>query len=193
MDDLEWVTNWASDWDRVLSITVSSVVFYLFVVLLVRVMGKRVTAQMNSFDWIITVAVGSLVASGILLRDVAVADAVTAIVVLALCQWAMTWMSMKSAHFSDIVKPVPRLLVHKGEYLESAMRAERVTKSEVNVALRAEGFTDVADANWVILETNGQLTVVPRQDVEFKQAELMDEVFSDVDKSAVSGQDETGG
>lgn len=193
MDDLEWVTNWASDWDRVLSITVSSVVFYLFVVLLVRVMGKRVTAQMNSFDWIITVAVGSLVASGILLEDVSLADAAVAIVALSLCQWAMTWMSIKSAYFSDIVKPVPRLLVHRGEYLESAMRAERVTKSEVNVALRAEGFTDVADANWVILEANGQLTVVPRQDVKFKQAGLMDEVFSDVDKSAASGQDETGG
>jgi uncharacterized membrane protein YcaP (DUF421 family) len=193
MDELEWITNWAAGWDRVISIAVSSVVFYLIVVLLVRLMGKRVTAQMNSFDWIITVAVGSLVASGILLEDVAITDATTAIAALALCQWVMTWMAMKSAKFSNFVKPVPRLLVHKGEYLESAMHAERITKSEVNVALRKKGFTDVRDANWVILETNGEMTVVPRQSTKFREAGLMDEVYSDVDPSAVSGQDKTDG
>ncbi len=166
-------STWISSWDRMLSIAFSSVAFYLLVVILVRLMGKRVTAQMNSFDWIITVAVGSLLASGILLEDVSIADGALAVLILAACQWAMTKLSVRSQRFEDAVKPRPRLLVHKGAYLRDAMDAERISKSEVDAALREKGYSSLADVNWVILETNGMMSVVSRRSQTLEEADLM--------------------
>ncbi len=85
--------NIFADSERNLSIIASSLYFYVLVVALVRLMGKRTTAQMNNFDWIINVAVGSLVASGILFKNVPVMGATAAILTIAICQWLLTWLS----------------------------------------------------------------------------------------------------
>lgn len=173
MSDL---STWFTSWDRLESIAVSSVALYVLIVVLVRVMGKRVTGQMNSFDWIITVAVGSLLASGILQNSVSVSDAALAIGILAACQWLMTKASVRSQRFEKLVKPAPRLLVHKGAYLDAQMEHERVTRAEVDAALREQGHASIDEVNWVVLETDGTMSVVPRMAVPLDKAGLMRQV-----------------
>ncbi len=182
------ISIWFSSWDRLESIAVSSLVFYVLIVTLVRVVGKRVTAQMNSFDWIITVAVGSLLASGILQKSVSIADATLAIVLLAACQWVMTKLSVHSQRFEKLVKPAPRLLVHKGAYLHREMARERISRAEVDSALRHSGHTSISDVNWVILETDGTMSVVPREKIALSQADLMQQVAGKVE-GADTGHD----
>ena len=172
-DDIQ---TWFSSWDRLWSVGQSAAFFFVFIILVVRVLGKRVTAQMNNFDWIITVAVGSLAASGVLLKNVSIADAAVAIAVIGALQWGATWATMRFDGFARILKPSPRLLVHKGEILHGALKRERVTPHEVAAALRAQGYTDLADANWVILETNGEMTVIPRQAEGLRRADLLQDV-----------------
>jgi uncharacterized membrane protein YcaP (DUF421 family) len=169
------ISTWFSSWGHLQSIAISSVVFYLFAVVLVRFMGKRVTAQMNSFDWIITVAVGSLLASAILLKEVAIADGALAALILAGCQWVMTKMSVKSQGFENTVKPTPRLLVHDGAYLHEEMDAERISKAEVDAALREKGYSSIEDVKWVILETNGMMSVISRNGQSLEDANLLDQ------------------
>ena len=60
MDQAQDVIGWFESWDRLQNVAIAAVFFYAFIVLLVRVLGKRTTSQMNNFDWIITIAVGSL-------------------------------------------------------------------------------------------------------------------------------------
>lgn len=86
----EEVNVW-SGWTRLAEVSANAFLFYVLIVVMVRVVGKRTTSELNNFDWIINVAVGSLAASGILLRNVATLDAVAAIVVLAACQFLTTW------------------------------------------------------------------------------------------------------
>ena len=166
------------DWERLLSTAISSGVFFVLIVVLVRLAGKRITSQMTNFDWIVTVAIGSLASSGILLENVPMSDAIAAIVVLAAMQWLTTYLTVKSDGFAKVVRPAPRLLTHKGEYLEDAMLKERVTKEEIDAALRAEGHMSVEGANWVILEPNGVLTVIPRQDRNLKDGDLLADVVA---------------
>ncbi len=162
---------------RLWSIFVSAIFFFVFIVILVQIVGKRTTSQLNNFDWIINITVGSLAASGILLRDVHLFDAGLAIVVLASLQMLTTWSVMRSELASKIVKAQPVLLTHKGEFLREAMLKERISEEEIFSALRSHGMNEAADANWIILETNGELTVIPRDDATIAEVGTMKSVL----------------
>ena len=167
---------WFDSFTRLGEIAIASVFFWLLIIVLIRLSGKRTTSQMNNFDWIITVAVGSLAASGILLEDVTIADATAAIVMLGLLQFALTWLVVRSDRLTKVVKAEPTLLTHKGEYLKDAMLRERITKSEVDAALRENGIAEPEGAQWVVLETDGTLSVIPKQDSGWDDAATLEGV-----------------
>ena len=157
-------------------IAVSALLFYFLILAMVRVVGKRSTAQFNSFDWIINITVGSLAASGILLRNVPFHNAAAAIVVIMLGQFILTKLVLRFDWVARMVKARPTLLTHKGRYLEQAMEKTRVSREEIRARLRAEGLIDIDDTNWVVLETDGSLTVIPVQDAGFDKVSVLDEV-----------------
>ena len=159
-----------------MEISANALLFYILIIVMVRVVGKRTTSEFNNFDWIINVAVGSLAASGILLRNVASVDAIAAIVVLAACQFVTAKLVMRSDDVANVVKAEPTLLTHKSEYLRDAMARTRISEEEIKTALRAAGIMANADANWVVLETNGTMSVIPRQDVAWNDADALSDV-----------------
>ena len=164
--------NLWSGWPRMVEVGGNAFLFYVLIVVMVRLVGKRTTSELNNFDWIINVTIGSLAASGILLKNVATADAIMAIAVLAACQFVTTMVVQRSRKAADIVKAEPTLLTHKGE----AMERTRISEEEIRAALRQKGITENAGANWVVLETNGQLSVIPRQDARWDEAEALSDV-----------------
>ena len=90
------VLNIWSGWPRIVEIAGNAFLFYALIIVMVRMVGKRTTSELNNFDWIINVMIGSLAASGVLLRNVATADAIAAIVVLAACQYITTKLVQRS-------------------------------------------------------------------------------------------------
>ena len=162
--------NLWSGWPRMVEVGGNALLFYVLIVVMVRLVGKRTTSELNNFDWIINVTIGSLAASGILLKNVATADAIAAIAVLAACQFVTTMVVQRSRKAADVVKAEPTLLTHKGRYLREAMERTRISEEEIRAALRQKGITENAGANWVVLETNGQLSVIPRQDARWDEA-----------------------
>lgn len=170
----EW--KWWSDWDRLLEVALSAVLFYVLIVALVRVMGKRTTAQLNNFDWIINVAVGSLAASGMLLEDIATLDAAAAILALTVCQYLLTRLVRVSPAISRMVRAEPTLLYHKGRFIEPALRRTRIAESEVTAALRHHGVAETSSADWVVLETDGELSVITGSSLDIAEADTMHDV-----------------
>ncbi|MGB3738624.1 MAG: YetF domain-containing protein [Pontixanthobacter sp.] len=164
---------WFSDWTTLGEIALTCVLFFALIVALTLVSGKRTTGQMNNFDWIVTVVVGSLAASGILLDNVTVIDAGFAIFAILACQYALTWLSVRSETVTKLIKDEPTLLVNQGEYLKDAMLRTRVTESEVKAALRGRGLAKLEDVNWVILETEGTLSVIAKKDVPWGDARIL--------------------
>lgn len=134
---------------------------YAVIVLFIRASGKRSLSQMNSFDWIVTVALGSIVASGVLLKDVTLAETGLAIGVFLALQYALTSLSSRSEAVSHFVKATPILLIRDGVYLEDAMRSERIAKDELLAAVRQHGLASVEEVGWAILETNAKISVIP--------------------------------
>ena len=136
---------------------------YAALVGVLRITGKRTLSKMNAFDLIVTVALGSTLATVLLSKDVALAEGVAAFLLLAGAQYAVTWMSLRSDRFRRWIKAEPRALLRDGRLLADALRAERVTPDEVEAAIRAAGHADAAAIELVMLETDGSMSVIPRK------------------------------
>ena len=135
---------------------------YFTLLVLLRLTGKRTLSKLNAFDLVVTVALGSTLATILLSADVSLAQGVLALALLVGLQFAITWTTVRAGWVRAIVTGEPSLLMHRGEPLPSALRRTRVTESELRAALRGAGFADGQDAEAVILETDGSLSVVRR-------------------------------
>lgn len=135
---------------------------YVLLVLLLRVSGKRTLTKLNAFDLVVTVALGSTLATVLLSKDIALADGVLAFALLIFLQLAVTWLSVRSQTFSRLVKAEPRLIFHQGRFLPEALRAERLAEGEILQALRTQGVASPGQVAAVVLETDGSLSVLQK-------------------------------
>ncbi len=133
---------------------------YVALVLLLRVSGKRTLSKMNAFDLVVTVALGSTLASVLLSKDVALAEGVVAFALLIALQFAIAWLSVRSSTGGQLVKAEPALLVHRGRLLRQALRRERVVEAEVLAAVREQGLAALEDVEAVVLETDSTFSVL---------------------------------
>lgn len=136
------------------------VLAYLALVFLLRVSGKRTLSKMNAFDLVVTVALGSTLATVLLSKSVALANGVLAFALLIGLQFAITWLSVRSSAVRNFVKAEPTLLLHRGRFLRGAMKLERVTEAEILAALRGQGIVAVEEVEAVVLETDSSFSVV---------------------------------
>lgn len=141
---------------------------YFALVLLLRVSGKQTLSKLNAFNLIVTVALGSTLATVLLSKSVPLLEGLTALIVLASLQYVVAFLSVRSKWFSDLVKSEPTLLLRNGDYLDQALRSQRVTRSEIDAALRQCGIAEPAGAQAVILETDGSMSVVKQRDIEVR-------------------------
>ncbi|QQM30860.1 DUF421 domain-containing protein [Martelella lutilitoris] len=134
---------------------------YVALVLMLRVSGQRTLSKLNAFDLVVTVALGSVLATVMLSRSVPLAEGVTALALLIVLQFAITWMSVRFPVVDRLVKSEPALVLSDGKFLKRAMLRQRLTEDEVRAAVRASGEDDLDAIAAVILETDGSLSVIP--------------------------------
>lgn len=148
------------DWMRLPHIALMSFFTYASLVVLLRVSGKRTLSKMNAFDFVVTVAMGSLLATVVMSKDISLLEGITGFAMLIFLQLAVTFLSVRSTLASRVVKSEPRLLLRNGKFLRQALRSERVTEDEVRAAVRAEGIADLQSVSAVILETDASFSVI---------------------------------
>ena len=151
-------------WSGLVRTALVGVLAYVALVVLLRVSGKRTLSKMNAFDLVVTVALGSTLATIVLSQDVALLEGIVAFAILIGMQFLIAWLSVRSSTVSRLVKAEPRLLVYDGHLLHSAMRAERVVEAEVLAAVRQQGIAALDAVAAVVLETDGSFTVIPQAD-----------------------------
>lgn len=133
---------------------------YAGLVALLRATGKRTLSKMNAFDLVVTVALGSTLASSLLSAEVTLSESLTAFALLCFLQYAVAWLSVRSLRFQRVIKAEPSLLVFRGRMLPARLKAERVAEAEILAGLRAEGVPRLEDAHAVVLETDGSFSVI---------------------------------
>jgi uncharacterized membrane protein YcaP (DUF421 family) len=134
---------------------------YVGLVILLRGTGKRTLSKMNAFDLVVTVALGSTLATILLDRTVPLVDGLIAFSLLVCLQYLITWLSVRSLIVQRLVKSEPTVLAKDGRLLQEAMLRTRVTRAEIDAALRDHGVDDLSCSKLVVLETDGTMSVVP--------------------------------
>ncbi|RVP95919.1 DUF421 domain-containing protein [Sinorhizobium meliloti] len=147
-------------WESLLRIIIVGSAAYAFLVVVLRVSGKRTLSKMNAFDLVITVALGSTLATVLMDRSVPLADGAIGLALLVGLQFSITWLSVRSKWVREMVKSEPTLLVRNGVCLDDAMQSQRITREEIDAAVRQYGLVTVEEAACVMLETDGSLSVV---------------------------------
>ena len=143
-----------------LSTLVTGIIAYIAIIFLLRISGKRTLAKWNSFDFVVTIAFGSVLASILLSTKDTFGQGIFAFALLVVFQYIITWIAVRSSWVQKLIKAEPALLLHKGQFQKDVMKRERVAEGEVLAALRTNGISAVEDADAVVLETDGSFSVI---------------------------------
>ncbi len=157
---MNWMDMLFQGWSGLARTAVVAVLAYVGLVLFLRISGKRTLSKLNAFDLVVTVALGSILATTLLNKDVALAEGLVALASLIALQFLVTWSSVRFRWLREGVRSEPAVLVRDGRPLPEVLRRERVTEDEATSAVRDAGGRTLAEAEVVILESDGSLTAV---------------------------------
>lgn len=153
-------------WSGVLDTLIVGILSYIGTIVLLRLSGKRTLSKWNSFDFVVTIAFGSILASALLSDKTRFVQAMVSIGILVLLQFIITWLAVRSGAIQALIKSEPSLLLFKGEMIDKTLKKQRVAEGEILAAIRLSGHSNIDDIDAVILETDGSFSVVENVDIE---------------------------
>ncbi|WP_033542374.1 DUF421 domain-containing protein [Planococcus sp. CAU13] len=147
-------------WDSFVRIVTVGFLAYVGLIFFLRISGKRTLTKLNAFDLVVTVALGSTLATILLDSNISLLEGLTAFALLIAMQYAITFFALRSDGFNKIIKSEPRLLYLNGNFLTDAMKKERINKVEILQAVRNQGKGSMEEVQAVVLETDGSMSVI---------------------------------
>ena len=151
---------WFDSWNDVLRIVLVGASAYVLLVLILRTSGKRTLAKLNAFDFVVTVALGSTLATVLLDSRTSLADGLVALWLLVFLQLVVAVLTTRLPRLREAVTTAPAILLLHGEVRPEAMRRNRVSDEELRQAVRGAGAGDLASIAAVVLETDGTMSVI---------------------------------
>lgn len=152
--------------DDIVRLLITAPVVYLLIIFYIRILGKRSTSQLNNFDWIVTVSVGSIVASTVIIKDISIIEGGLSILILMVLQFIVTKIMFGNEKIREVIKSTPQLLLFEGEFIHENMKNERILKPEVYAAIRQKGLKSIKQIYAVVLESNSKISVIPNENSE---------------------------
>lgn len=149
-------------WQSIVRTLIITILAYVTMIFLLRSSGKRTLSKMNAFDFVVTISLGSALATVALNKNVALADGVLAFLLLIILQLVITWLSVRFRKVKRVITSKPTLLLYDGEILEDVMKKERITIEEIYLSAREKGIANLEDIRAIVLETTGEITVMPK-------------------------------
>ena len=139
----------------------------IWTILLARIVGLRSFSKMTAFDFVTTIATGSLIATAATRSDLSeYIQSLTAIGGVFLVQWLLAKARLSSDVFQSLIRNKPILLMKDGEFIDAAMAATRVSRSSIMEKLRAANVSSTSQVKAVVLETTGNISVMQREDFD---------------------------
>ncbi|SHI40859.1 DUF421 domain-containing protein [Pseudozobellia thermophila] len=144
----------------ILKITFAGLAIYAYIILITRMAGKRTFAKMGSFDFAITIAMGSILADAVNKPSGSFMPALISLGLLALLQVVFAKLRTKSSVFEHTVTNTPVLLMRDGQIYEENLKKCLVTKSDLMAKLREANVLQFSEVKAVVFETTGDISVL---------------------------------
>jgi len=164
-------------WNALGGICLSALGIYVAVILMTRICGKRSFSKMSSFDFAMTVAVGSIIATTVLSKSVSLMDGVVGLISVYLLQIGAA-LVRRNDSVKKIMDNTPLLLMDGSKILDENLKKGRVTKSDLRAKLREANVTELSEVKAVIFETTGDISVLHKSHQRPVEDFLMEDVIN---------------
>jgi uncharacterized membrane protein YcaP (DUF421 family) len=136
---------------------------YLFLILMVRIVGRRPGKQLIPFEFVLIFYLGGLTLTGMVGRDAPFANAVTEILTVALLHYILSYLRYRFAAVARLLDGTPLVIIKNGDWQPEAVREARIRPEDVEAAARAGGVTTLEKIDDAVLERNGAISVFPKE------------------------------
>lgn len=136
---------------------------YFGLLILLRISGKRTLAQLNAFDFVITIAIGSTLGRLITAKGVSLAESVTAFLTLICLQYLVSWLTVRSSAFNNLVTASPSLLYFRGQFLRKTMQQQRITQAQLLAVVRGNRIGSLEAVEAIVMESAGTIAVIKKE------------------------------
>lgn len=141
---------------------IRTVILYILVVIILRLMGKRQVGEMEPFELVIAIMVSELAALPMQDIRIPLIHGVIPIVTLLIVQLTITLLEMKSEKASAIITGTPSIIIKNGEINIQELKNQRLSYDDLIEEIRLNGYFNISDIQYAILETSGQISVMPK-------------------------------
>jgi uncharacterized membrane protein YcaP (DUF421 family) len=146
-----------------MDIVVRAFVAYVFILFLMRVVGRRELSSMEPSDIILLVVIGDLVQNGVTQSDDSVTGVVLAAGTIGSLATLTAFLTYRFRRIRNVVEGEPVILVENGETIDRNLRNERLTLDEVMEQARLQQIESLSDVKWAVLETNGSISFIEKK------------------------------
>ena len=145
-----------------LVIVIRTIILYAVVVISVRVMGKRQIGEMQPSELAVAIMISDLASVPMQAIDIPLLTGILPVLTLIIAEIGMAFLSLKSRTARKFISGEPSILIYGGHINENELRRQRFNLNDLLEQLRINGYSDLSDIEAAILETNGQLSIIPK-------------------------------
>ena len=144
------------------AIFVRALILYIIVLIAIRLMGKREIGQLQPFELVVTIMIADL--ASVPMQDIGIPllHGVIPILALLVGQLILSMINIKSGVARRIIAGKPTVLISNGKIIEKKLKAQKYTMDGLLEQLRVSGYTSIADVEYAILETSGEISIIPK-------------------------------
>jgi uncharacterized membrane protein YcaP (DUF421 family) len=146
-----------------MDIVLRATVAYVFIVFLLRVVGRRELGTMEPSDLVLLVVMGDLIQNGVTQSDYSITGVILATSTFGLLAVVTSWIVFRSRTAKSVIEGEPLILVENGKPIDRNMRSERMTVDDVMEEARGQQIESLDQIKWAVLESSGKLTFIKAQ------------------------------
>ncbi len=145
-----------------MDIVFRAIFLFAFIVMVMRVIGRRELSSMTPFDLVLLIVVGDAIQQGLTQDDYSVTGAVLAVATIASLQVFASYLSFRSKRARRVLEGDPIVLVDHGQIVERNLRRERMTADDIAEEMRQQQIASIDDVDWAIVEANGSISFIKK-------------------------------
>jgi uncharacterized membrane protein YcaP (DUF421 family) len=145
-----------------MDIVIRAVIMFLFVWLVTRAVGRRELSTLEPFDLILLIVIGDLIQQGVTQNDFSVTGAMLAVGTVGAMTVLFSWLAFRFPRVQPVLEGDPVILVERGKPIDRNLRMNRITREELASQARLQQIAHLADIDWAVLETSGNISFIPK-------------------------------
>lgn len=152
--------------NEIITIIERSLLALLTLFIITKMLGKKQISQLTVYDYVVSISIGSIAADSIISLDEHMVNGLLAIIIFGVVALAISYISIKSATLNNIINGKPTVLMENGEFNFPNLRQTKIPIYKFLEESRLNGYYDLNMINYAILETNGRISFLPKEEYQ---------------------------